>query len=78
MARRGPVPKGDRDQFTFKLPKTHLEFYRDRAREAGLPLGDYLATRLAADHELGELGYAGRASERDQFALEGVPGRRAS
>lgn len=36
-----------------------MEIYRQRAEEAGLPLGDYLAVCLAAGHDLGqqELGY---------------------
>lgn len=55
--RYGPVPKGDRQQLTFRLPRTHLELYRQRAQEAGLPLGDYLVLCLADNHGLEEPGY---------------------
>lgn len=69
--KRGPAPKGDREQFTFRLPRTHLEEYRRRAEAAGMPLGDYLATRLAHDHDLGEPGYI-RRQNQGQLPLEGI------
>ena len=57
--RRGPVSKGDRQQMTFRLPRTHLELYRKLAEDAGLPLSDYLALSLAQRHGLEEPGYIG-------------------
>lgn len=58
-SRMGRRPKGDRLQTTLRVPRTHMEVYRQRAEEAGLPLSDYLAVCLAAGHDLGEqeLGY---------------------
>lgn len=69
MARRGPTPKGDREQFTIRLPRTHLEMYRERARDAGLPLGDYLATQLAVAHELGEPEYVTRSRDQEELPI---------
>lgn len=76
MARRGPIPKADRDQFTFKLPKEHLKIYRAQAQEAGLPLGDYLAARLADDHGL-DLPYVKRP-DGNQLGFPGMDHRRTA
>jgi len=48
----GPVPKGARAQFTIRVPEEHMEIYRQRADEAGLPVGDYIAVALAHRHGL--------------------------
>lgn len=45
--RGGRKPKGDRGQLTLRAPKDHLEFYRLRAAEHGIPITDYLAIVLA-------------------------------
>lgn len=48
----GPVPKGQRAQFTLRLPEKQLEIYKQAAAEAGLALGDYIAKALAESHKL--------------------------
>jgi hypothetical protein len=49
----GPVPKGDRSQFTLRVPKPHREVYERAALDAGYrSLSDYLAARLAEAHDL--------------------------
>ncbi len=45
--RPGRDPKGDRAQITLRVPRTHRDVYEREAKQAGLPLCDYLALRLA-------------------------------
>lgn len=62
------MPKGDRQQFTFRPPHDHLDHYRDLAAREGIPLGDYLALRLAQAHGLPEPAYLTRNT--DQLTIE--------
>lgn len=55
--RPGPDPKGDRSQITARMPRDHRAVYEQEAIKAGLPLGDYLALRLARAHGLDDPGY---------------------
>ena len=55
--RPGPDPKGDRSQITLRLPRTHRTVYEHAAKQAGLPLGDYLALRLARAQGLDDPDY---------------------
>lgn len=65
-SKRGRKPKGDREQFAFRLPRTHLEIYRKRALDAGMPLGDYLAIQLAAAHGFDEPAYIKRPDDAQE------------
>lgn len=55
--RPGPDVKGDRSQFTTRMPRDHRAVYEWAARQAGLPLGDYLALQLARAHGLDDPDY---------------------
>lgn len=63
----GPVPKGDRSQFTIRVPADHRPVLEKAAKEAGLPLGDYVAVVLAAKHDLPIPAYVNR--DKGQEAL---------
>ena len=64
MAKYGPDPKGDRTQFTARLPTAHLERYKSEADSCGLALTDYLALKLAEAHNLPEPEYIAGERER--------------
>lgn len=64
-ARYGPEPKGDRDHFNFRLPKSDLAHYRAEAERAGLPLSDYLAWKLAEAHGLPAPAYVTRSRRQE-------------
>lgn len=64
MAKYGPDPKGDRTQFTARLPTAHLERYKSEAESCGLALTDYLALKLAEAHNLPEPEYIADERER--------------
>lgn len=66
--RRGRRPKGTRVAFSFKLPKDHRRQYEHLAAARGLPLGDYLALKLAEVHGLDEPDYISR---QDQLPMAG-------
>lgn len=67
--RPGPDPKGDRVQFTARLPKTDLEHYRQEAERSGLPLTDYLALKLAEAHGLPVPAYLDRNTRQEALAV---------
>lgn len=48
--RIGRPPKGDREKFSFAMPRDHKRQYEERAAAANMPLGDYLAVCLAEAH----------------------------
>jgi hypothetical protein len=48
----GRRPKGVRSQITCRVPADHKPVLEDAAREAGLPLSDYVAVVLAEKHNL--------------------------
>lgn len=50
--RVGRKPKGDREAISCRVPSDHKPTYEDHAREAGMPLGDYVAVILAEHHGL--------------------------
>lgn len=76
MAKYGPDPKGDREQFTARLPKDHLAIYRAAAARRGMPLTDYLAVKLAEAHELPEPAYVAAQLERQRNRAEQTARRR--
>ncbi len=49
MTRRGPVPKagGRREQLLARVPTEDAQAYREMARDAGLPVTDWVAMTLA-------------------------------
>ena len=49
MTRRGPVPKagGRREQLLARVPTEDAEVYREMAKDAGLPVTDWVAMKLA-------------------------------
>lgn len=56
----GPEPKGDRRQYTFRLPDEHFEHYKAVAKSYNVPLGDYLSEVLANCHGLPRPAYVER------------------
>lgn len=50
--RPGPESKGDRRQFTMRLPAHDFAIYKAAADKQGLSLADYLAGVLAHGHGL--------------------------
>lgn len=62
----GPVPKGVRATFSMRMPPEHKAMYEQLAREAGLPLCDYLTAVLAKVHELPEPEYVHRKSRQKE------------
>jgi hypothetical protein len=50
-----------------RVPKPHHAIYEQAAKEAGIPLGDYVALSLARFHELDEPEYIHR--DRNQAEL---------
>lgn len=69
MAKRGPTPKGERRQVTFRAPTDQLEQYRELAEREGLPLGDYLALQLARAHNLPEPAYLRRPQNHPRLPI---------
>ncbi|MGL5827893.1 MAG: hypothetical protein ACRCYU_24285 [Nocardioides sp.] len=66
----GPAPKGDREQFTFRLPRTHLAHYAAEAERAGFKhLSDYLVVRLAEAHGLDVPSYINRDKAQEQLPM---------
>lgn len=66
----GPVPKGDRSQFTLRVPTRHRGVYEEAAREAGYAnLSDYLAARLAEVHGLDIPSYVNRRNRAEELPL---------
>lgn len=50
MAKPGPKPKGGhepRAQLTLRLPASQAATYKSAAARLGLPVGDYIAARMA-------------------------------
>lgn len=49
MTRKGPVPKagGRREQLLARVPTEDAQVYREMARDAGLPVTDWIAMTLA-------------------------------
>lgn len=49
MTRKGPAPKagGRREQLLSRVPTEDAQAYRDMARDAGLPVTDWIALTLA-------------------------------
>lgn len=49
MTRRGPAPKagGRREQLLARVPTEDAHAYREMARDAGLPVTDWIALTLA-------------------------------
>lgn len=52
MARRGPAPSGRTADLKFRTWPQHMQHYRELAEREGVPLGQYLALKLAAAHDL--------------------------
>jgi len=46
----GPRPKGVREQICARLPADHLAHYRQVAEDLGMPVGDYIALKMAEVH----------------------------
>lgn len=69
MAKRGPAPKGNRDQATFRAPADHLSEYRRLAQKEGIPLGDYIAQQLALAHGLDEPAYIRRVDHHPKLPI---------
>lgn len=46
----GRRPKGDRAAICAKLPVDHLAYYRQAAEDLDIPVGDYIALKLAEVH----------------------------
>lgn len=55
--RPGPEPKGQRRQFTLRVPVEQFEIYEREAASEGASLGDYLVAALARGHDLPEPTY---------------------
>ena len=70
MERRkpGPKPKG-LAQITLRVPADHRPCYEAAARDAGLPLSDYIALVLAQAHELPEPAYLRRNRDQGELPL---------
>lgn len=51
-SRPGPDPKGTRKQHTVRFPAEQYSTYEQLAREAGMPLGDYIVLHMAMAHDL--------------------------
>lgn len=64
MGQRGRKPRGDRTATSVALPSDHLALYRLEAERCGLPLGDYVAIKLAEAHKLPEPEYIAAERER--------------
>lgn len=65
----GPAPKGHRDPFTVRVPTEHKPIYEQQARNAGLPLGDYVALVLAHAHQLPEPAYITASPGQEALAI---------
>lgn len=57
---RGPKPKGKRKQFTVSFPVEDFALYEAKARERGIPIGDYIAATCAVAHDRDEPEYIRR------------------
>lgn len=57
---RGPRPKGKRKQFTVSFPIEHFALYEAKARERGIPIGDYIVSTCAVAHDRDEPEYIRR------------------
>lgn len=68
----GPPPKGDRDAYTLRAPREHMETYRAAAAAQGLKLSDYLALVLARSHHLDDPAYVHRAGPDQPELLTGT------
>jgi hypothetical protein len=67
--RSGPRVKGDRTPMHVRVPRTHRAVYERLAKKAGLPLGDYVALRLAQAHDLDEPEYINRSRQQLELPL---------
>jgi hypothetical protein len=67
--RPGPQPKGDRTPLHVRVPRAHREVYEAEAAKAGLPLGDYIALKLALAHALDEPEYVNRRNDQVELPL---------
>lgn len=76
MARKGPHPKGDRVQFSGKLPRDHWAIYQREADKLGMPFTDYVAAKLAEAHGLPEPEYIAVERERIHRRDEAAARRR--
>lgn len=63
----GPQPKGDRRQFTMRVPNDHWVVYEQRARLAGLSSADYIAAALAQAHGLAVPSYVVERLGQDEL-----------
>jgi hypothetical protein len=50
MNRGGRKPKGNRTAISCRVPADQKPLFEEAAREAGMPLGDYVAVILAEHH----------------------------
>lgn len=48
----GTRPKGDREAITTRVPPSHHSHYQERADALGIPLGSWVALKLAEIEEL--------------------------
>jgi len=69
MAPRGRQPKGERAQILARVPTKHRHVYEQRAVEARLPLGDYVALVMAKAHDLEEPEYLKRDQHQGELPL---------
>ncbi len=64
----GTRPKGGH-RVTVRVSRQHLERYTAEAKDAGMPLSDYLASELAKAHKLDEPEWFHRDENPDQLKL---------
>lgn len=69
MAKPGRKPKGDRHPMLVRVPKEHHALYAAAAKQAGMPLGDFLAVVLAERFDLDVPSYVDRDKNRNQREL---------
>lgn len=66
---RGRKPKGVREQITAKVPTDQKSIYENLAREAGLPLTDYIAVALAEHHGLPTPNYLSTNKDQEKLPI---------
>lgn len=67
--KRGRKPKGVREQIGVRVPVDQKAFYEQAARDAGLPLGDYVAIILAEHHQLDIPSYLTESKNQERLPI---------